>query len=69
MHSITRSNTRCVADIAMDAQQGTSEAASLLAGVLALATQVNHGSEGPINTMLYEVLGPRGSRWDAARHQ
>lgn len=59
--SITRSSMRCVPDIAMDAQDGTSEAAPLLAGVLALAAQLNHGSVGPINTLLYDVLGPRAA--------
>src|SRR5947209_6121970 len=51
---------RSVPDLAMDAQAGTSEAAPLLAGVLALAAQLNHGSVGPLNTVLYDVLGPRG---------
>jgi subtilase family serine protease len=58
--SATRGGMRGVPDLAMDAQSGTSEAAPLLAGVLALAAQLNHGSVGPINTVLYDVLGPRG---------
>jgi subtilase family serine protease len=59
--AITRSPWRSVPDITMDATGGTSEAAPLLAGVLALATQVNHGHNvGPINTVLYHVLGPAG---------
>jgi len=59
--SITRSPMRSVPDITMDSQDGTSEAAPLLAGVLALATQVNHGDVGPINPVLYRALGPRGA--------
>jgi hypothetical protein len=58
---ITSSPMRSVPDISMDAQDGTSEAAPLLNGVLALATQVNHGNIGPINPLLYGVLGPRGT--------
>jgi subtilase family serine protease len=59
---ITGSGMRSVPDITMDAQDGTSEAAPLLNGVLALATQVNHGQNiGPINPVLYQVLGPRGA--------
>ncbi len=47
----------------MDASDGTSEAAPLLAGVLALATQLNHGQDvGPINNVLYHVLGPHGRK-------
>ena len=60
---ITQSPMRSVPDITTDAQDGTSEAAPLLNGVLALATQVNHGKNvGPINPLLYGVLGPRGTR-------
>jgi hypothetical protein len=34
----------------------------MTAGVLALATQLNHGRNvGPINPVLYQVLGPQGS--------
>jgi subtilase family serine protease len=59
---ITRSPMRSVPDIALDAQDGTSEAGPLLNGVLALATQLNHGQDvGPINPALYESLGPRGA--------
>ena len=59
--AITRSTRRSVPDITMDATGGTSEAAPLLAGVLALATQLNHGNNvGPINTVLYHMLGPAG---------
>jgi len=59
---ITRSPMRSVPDITLDSQDGTSEAAPLLAGVLALATQVNKGNVGPINPALYGVLGPAGAR-------
>jgi Subtilase family len=59
--SITRSTMRSVPDITMDAQHGTSEATPLFAGVLALAAQVNRGSVGPINHVLYDVVGPRGA--------
>jgi subtilase family serine protease len=59
---ITRSPMRSVPDITMDAQDGTSEAGPLLNGVLALATQLNHGRDvGPVNPALYEFLGPRGA--------
>lgn len=61
--SITKSPWRSVPDLTMDAQNGTSEAAPMLAGVLALATQLNHGHNvGPINPVLYDVLGPAGAR-------
>jgi hypothetical protein len=59
--AITHSSMRTVPDITMDAGDGTSEATPLLAGVLALATQVNHGDLGPINPALYNVLGPAGA--------
>jgi hypothetical protein len=59
---ITGSPRRSVPDITMDAQDGTSEAAPMMAGVLALATQLNHADVGPINPALYGVLGPRGAR-------
>jgi subtilisin family serine protease len=53
---------RSVPDITMDASSGTSQAAPLFNGVLALATQVNHGHNiGPINQVLYRVLGPMGA--------
>jgi hypothetical protein len=61
--NITGSRWRSVPDITMDAQSGTSEAAPMMAGVLALATQLNHGQNiGPINPVLYDVLGPLGPR-------
>jgi subtilase family serine protease len=60
---ITRSPMRSVPDITLDAQSGTSESGPLLNGVLALATQLNHGQNvGPINPALYDSLGPRGAR-------
>jgi subtilase family serine protease len=59
--TITRSKWRSVPDITMDATGGTSESAPLLAGILALATQLNHGQNiGPVNNALYHVLGPAG---------
>jgi subtilase family serine protease len=45
----------------MDAQNGTSEAAPLFAGVLSLASQLNHGSVGPINKVLYDALSPHAA--------
>ncbi len=59
--SITRSDMRSLPDITMDAQDGTSEAAPLFAGALALATQMNDANVGPINKVLYDDLGPAGS--------
>ncbi len=59
--SITGSDMRSVPDLTMDAQDGTSEAAPMLAGVLALATQANGADLGPINPALYHTLGPAGS--------
>jgi subtilase family serine protease len=60
---ITRSPWRSVPDITMDSQDGTSESAPMVAGVLALATQLNHGRDlGPVNPVLYDVLGPLGAR-------
>ncbi len=60
--AITRSPMRSVPDITLDSQHGTSESAPMLAGVLALATQVNKGDVGPINPALYQVLGPQGAQ-------
>ena len=60
---ITGSRMRSVPDITMDSQDGTSESAPMVAGVLALATQLNHGRNlGPVNPVLYDVLGPQGAR-------
>jgi len=60
--SITGSPMRSVPDITMDAQDGTSEAAPMFAGVLSLATQLNQGNVGPVNPALYGVLGSAGAR-------
>jgi subtilase family serine protease len=60
--NITDSPMRSVPDITMDASDGTSQAAPLFNGLLALATQINHGNIGPINPVLYEVLGPQGAK-------
>ncbi len=58
---ITKSSQRSVPDIALDGSDGTSESGPLMAGILALATQLNHGQNvGPINPLLYGVLGPAG---------
>ncbi|HEY4019832.1 MAG TPA: hypothetical protein VGM75_14155 [Pseudonocardiaceae bacterium] len=59
---ITGSAMRSVPDITMDAQSGTSEAAPLFAGVLALAAQLNHGPVGPVNQAIYDALGARGAQ-------
>jgi subtilase family serine protease len=59
--SITDSPMRSVPDITMDARYGTSEAAPLFAGVLALATQLNRANVGPINPALYQIVGPAGA--------
>jgi hypothetical protein len=60
--NITGSPMRSVPDITMDASDGTSQAAPLFNGILALATQVNHGNLGPINPLLYKKLGPKGAK-------
>jgi subtilase family serine protease len=59
--AITHSDMRTVPDITLDSTDGTSEAGPLLAGILALATQVNHANVGPINPALYGILGPKGA--------
>jgi len=59
---VTRSPMRSVPDITLDSQDGTSQSAPLMAGVLALATQANKADVGPINPVLYRVLGPRGTQ-------
>ena len=59
---ITGSPMRSVPDITMDASSGTSQAAPLFNGIMALATQVNHGNVGPINPVLYKALGPQGAK-------
>ena len=56
------SRMRSVPDITMDSQSGTSESAPMVAGVLALATQLNHGRNlGPVNPVLYGIVGPLGT--------
>ena len=58
---ITKSSQRSVPDISLNGSDGTSESGPLLNGILALATQLNHGHNvGPINPLLYSVLGPAG---------
>jgi hypothetical protein len=58
---ITGSPMRSVPDITADAAGGTSEATPMIAGILALATQWNHGHDlGPINPALYKI-GPEGA--------
>jgi hypothetical protein len=57
---LTHSAMRSVPDLSLDSSDGTSEAAPLLGGILALATQLNRGDVGPVNPVLYKVLGPRG---------
>lgn len=58
---ITGSAMRSVPDLTMDAQDGTSESAPEFAGILALAAQLNGGSVGDVNNVLYNVLGPQGA--------
>ncbi|HJP75077.1 MAG TPA: S53 family peptidase [Pseudonocardiaceae bacterium] len=53
---------RAVPDLTMDGMAGTSESTPLFAGVLALAAQLNHAPVGPINNVLYQVLGPKGTQ-------
>jgi subtilase family serine protease len=57
---ITGTDQRSEPDITMDGADGTSEAAPLFAGVLALATQLHGSPLGFLNEALYR-LGPRGS--------
>lgn len=58
---ITGSSMRSVPDITMDAQDGTSEAAPLFAGLMALAAQLNGGPVGTVNQALYQ-LGAHGTK-------
>jgi subtilase family serine protease len=58
---ISGSPMRSVPDITADATGGTSEATPIMAGILALATQWNHGHDlGPVNPALYKI-GPEGA--------
>ncbi len=59
---VVNGSMRAVPDITMDAMGGTSESTPLFAGVLTLAAQLNHAPVGPINNVLYQVLGPKGSQ-------
>lgn len=52
---------RQVPDITMDARVGTSEATPLVAAVFDLAAQLAHGPIGPVNPLLYQMLGPHGA--------
>jgi hypothetical protein len=51
---------RAFPDIAMDADDGTSQASPTFAGILALATQVRGADLGTVNPAL-AVIGPRGT--------
>jgi subtilase family serine protease len=53
---ITGSSMRSMPDITMNSADGTSEAAPLFAGVLALATQMKGSNLGPINEALYKTM-------------
>ncbi|HEX4226916.1 MAG TPA: S53 family peptidase [Pseudonocardiaceae bacterium] len=58
---ITGSTMRAYPDITMHGTSGTSEAAPLFLGVLALAVEMNHGHNlGNIDSVLYRKLGPAG---------
>jgi subtilase family serine protease len=58
---ITGSSMRAYPDIAMHGTSGTSEAAPLFLGVLALAVEMNHGHNlGLVNSAIYRTLGPAG---------
>jgi subtilase family serine protease len=57
---IIGANQRSIPDISMEGISGTSQATPLFAGILALATQANHGKPlGDLNRKLY-ALGPKG---------
>jgi subtilase family serine protease len=59
--SITGSTMRAYPDLSMHGTSGTSEAAPLFLGVIALAVELNHGHDlGNIDSALYRVLGPAG---------
>ena len=51
---------RAEPDIAMDADNGTSQASPTFTGILALATQLNGGDLGTVNPAL-AAIGPRGT--------
>jgi subtilase family serine protease len=54
--SVSGSDMRSLPDITMNSADGTSEAAPLFAGILALATQLKGANLGPINDVLYTQL-------------
>jgi hypothetical protein len=57
--AISGSDLRTLPDITMNSANGTSEAAPLFAGILALATQVKGSNLGPINEVLYTRLAKK----------
>lgn len=59
--SVTDTAKRTLPDLVMDSNNGTSQSAPTLAGILALATQERGGPLGPINSALYERVGPGGT--------
>ncbi|GAA5200462.1 hypothetical protein GCM10023322_78410 [Rugosimonospora acidiphila] len=59
---ITGSSMRSLPDITMNSASGTSEAAPLFAGILAMATQVKGSNLGPINEALYKTMSKSPSR-------
>jgi subtilase family serine protease len=59
---ITGSPMRSLPDITMNSASGTSEAAPLFAGILAMATQVKGSNLGPINEALYKTMARSPSR-------
>lgn len=59
---ISGSTQRSLPDITMNSADGTSEAAPLFAGVLALATQVKGSNLGAINEVLYGNLAKNPSK-------
>ena len=63
VRQITGSGMRAYPDFTMHGTSGTSEAAPLFLGVLALAVELNHGHNlGNIDSVLYKTLGPAGLR-------
>lgn len=61
VRQITGSTMRAYPDFTMHGTSGTSEAAPLFLGVLALAVELNHGHNvGNIDSVLYQKLGPAG---------
>jgi hypothetical protein len=52
---------RAFPDIAMDADDGTSQASPTFAGILALATQLRGADLGTVNPAIY-AIGPRGAK-------